>query len=54
MPRVVLSLSSLGGSLVLGLACGLVVQRTHTLWGAVLAHAAGDVFVVIGFFVTLL
>jgi membrane protease YdiL (CAAX protease family) len=47
-------LQLVASTLLLGLACGLVVQHTHTLWGAVLSHAAGDMFVVIGFFVTLL
>ena len=39
---------------ILGLAWGLAVQHTRTLWGAVLSHAAADVFVMIGFFVNLL
>lgn len=37
-------------TLLLGLACGWIVQSTRTLWGAVLAHAAGDVLILLGFF----
>lgn len=47
-------LQYVGSALVLGLCCGWVTQRTRTLWGAVLAHAIGDVCVVLGFFYTLL
>ena len=41
-------------TLLLGLACGFIVQSTHTLWGAVLAHTAGDVLVMLGYFWSLL
>ena len=43
-----------GSALVLGLGCGWIAQRTRTLWGSVLAHAIGDVCVVLGFFYALL
>ncbi len=43
-----------GSALVLGLGCGWIAQRTRTLWGSALAHAIGDVCVVLGFFYTLL
>jgi len=39
---------------VLGLAWGWLVQRTRTLWGSVLSHAIGDVFVLLGFFLSML
>lgn len=42
-----------GSALVLGLGCGWMAQHTRTLWGSVLAHAIGDVCVVLGFFYTL-
>jgi membrane protease YdiL (CAAX protease family) len=41
-------------TLLTGLAWGWIAQRTRTLWGSVLSHAIGDVFVVLGFFFTLL
>lgn len=44
----------LASTLLLGFTCGWVVQSTRTLWGAVLAHAVGDVLVLLGFFWTLL
>jgi membrane protease YdiL (CAAX protease family) len=47
-------LQFLASTFVLGLSCGWVVQHTRSLWGAVLGHAIGDIFVVLGFFVTLL
>lgn len=47
-------LQYVGSALVLGLGCGWIAQRTQTLWGSVLAHAIGDVCVVLGFFYALL
>ncbi len=47
-------LQYVGSAFVLGLGCGWVAQRTGTLWGSVLAHAIGDVCVVLGFFYALL
>ncbi len=41
-------------TLLTGLAWGWIAQRTRTLWGSVLSHAIGDVFVVLGFFFALL
>ena len=35
--------------LTLGLAWGLLMQKTRTLWGSVLFHAAGDLYWFIGF-----
>jgi membrane protease YdiL (CAAX protease family) len=37
----------------LGLAYGWITQRTDTLWGAVLAHAAADAFLMLGGLATL-
>jgi membrane protease YdiL (CAAX protease family) len=34
--------------ILLGLAYGWITQRTDTLWGAVLAHAAADAFLMLG------
>lgn len=39
--------------ILLGLAYGWITQRTDTLWGAVLAHAAADAFLVLGMLATL-
>ncbi len=39
--------------ILLGLAFGWITQRTNTLWGAVLAHAAADSFLVLGMLSTL-
>lgn len=44
----------LASTLLLGLVCGLIVLFTRCLWGAVLAHALGDILVLLGFFWTLL
>jgi membrane protease YdiL (CAAX protease family) len=38
---------------LLGLAYGWITQRTNTLWGAVLAHAAADAFLMLGGLATL-
>ena len=38
---------------LLGLAYGWITQRTDTLWGAVLAHAAADAFLMLGGLATL-
>ncbi len=38
---------------MLGLAYGWITQRTDTLWGAVLAHAAADAFLMLGGLATL-
>jgi membrane protease YdiL (CAAX protease family) len=40
-------------ALFLGLACGLIVQKTRTMWGAVLAHAAADSFYIFAYFAAL-
>lgn len=39
--------------ILLGLAYGWITQRTDTLWGAILAHAAADSFLVLGMLSTL-
>lgn len=39
--------------ILLGLAYGWITQRTDTLWGAILAHAAADAFLVLGMLSTL-
>lgn len=39
--------------ILLGLAYGWITQCTDTLWGAVLAHAAADAFLVLGMLATL-
>ena len=38
---------------LLGLAYGWITVRTNTLWGAVLAHAAADAFLMLGGLATL-
>ena len=39
----------LGVTLVLGFGLGYLVQRTGSLWGAVLAHAVADLFYWVGY-----
>jgi len=38
--------------LVLAWAWGFLIQRTESLWGAVLFHASADLLVVLGIFTT--
>jgi membrane protease YdiL (CAAX protease family) len=40
-------------ALVLSLAWGFLIQKSDSLWGAVLFHAAGDCLILFGAFVSI-
>jgi membrane protease YdiL (CAAX protease family) len=39
--------------LVLSLIWGILIQKTNSLWGAVLFHAAGDCLIIFGAYVSM-
>jgi len=51
MPAAVIPIF-LVNTFTLGLACGILILKTNSIWGAVMIHAAADLFLFIAVLAT--